>query len=211
MTQYATLRRLARQATQAVEAVQEHCDLCSERIAHQHRHLLEVAAREVRCVCYPCSVLFDRDAAGEGRFKLIPDRHLFLPQFSMTDALWERLRVPVGMAFFFHSTRMEQPVAFYPGPAGATQALLEPEVWAEVVQRNPLLQSLKPDVEALLVNRTRAKRDHFVVPIDECYRLVGVIRTRWHGLTGGKDVWKEVDAFFDTLQAQSKKLETHET
>ena len=33
--------------------------------------------------------------------------------------------------------------------------------------------TLEPDVEALLVNRARGARQHFLVPIDECYALVG--------------------------------------
>lgn len=203
---FATLRKLARQATEASNAAQERCELCSEPIAQAHRHLIEVATREVRCVCYPCSVLFDRQAASNGRLKLIPDRHLYLASFVLTDAQWERLRVPVGIAFFFFSTPAGQPVAFYPSPMGATQALLEREVWDDVERQNPVLRSLEPDVEAVLVNRSRSSRDHYLVPIDDCYRLVGVIRTTWRGLTGGKDVWQAIEAFFATLQARSKTL-----
>jgi hypothetical protein len=52
-------------------------------------------------------------------------------------------------------------------------------------------------VEALLVNRARGTRQHFLVPIDDCYRLAGLIRTRWRGLSGGEEVWKEIDRFFE--------------
>jgi hypothetical protein len=37
------------------------------------------------------------------------------------------------------------------------------------------------------------------VPIDDCYRLVALIRTRWRGLTGGREVWEELARFFDDL------------
>ena len=63
------------------------------------------------------------------------------------------------------------------------------------------LRSMSADVEALLINRTRGVRQHFLVPIDECYRLVGVVRTTWRGLSGGSSVWREVDALFASLGA----------
>ena len=36
---------------------------------------------------------------------------------------------------------------------------------------------MEPDVEALLINRVGPAREYFLAPIDECYRLVGLIRT----------------------------------
>jgi hypothetical protein len=41
------------------------------------------------------------------------------------------------------------------------------------------------------------------VGIDECYRLVGLIRTRWRGLSGGPDVWTEIGRYFDELKGRS--------
>jgi hypothetical protein len=38
------------------------------------------------------------------------------------------------------------------------------------------------------------------VPIDECYKLVGLIRGRWRGLSGGSEVWREIAAFFAALK-----------
>ena len=54
-------------------------------------------------------------------------------------------------------------------------------------QDNPALQEMEPDVEALLVNRIGHARgfsdpEYYIVPIDECFKLVGLIRTRWQGL-----------------------------
>jgi hypothetical protein len=154
----------------------------------------------VRCVCYACSVLFAREAASEGgpRLRLIPERRLYLPDFDLTDAEWDRLRIPVGMAYI-----LGQGLAFYPGPLGATQASLDAGVWQQVQDRNPVLHQMQPDVEALLVNRVRGSREHYLVPIDECYRLVGVIRGAWRGLTGGAQAWTTVDSFFQTLRARS--------
>ena len=59
-----------------------------------------------------------------------------------------------------------------------------------------MLRDLEPDVEALLVNRVGGARDYFRVGIDECYKLVGVIRTKWRGLSGGQDVWDEIGRLF---------------
>jgi Family of unknown function (DUF5947) len=208
---FSSLRRFAqeesgRAAKEAAEAAQEHCDLCSEPIPPEHRHLLEVSTREMMCACRPCSILFDSEAASEGRYRLIPDRHLFLEDFEMSDVQWESLRVPVDMAFFFHSTPAEKVVAFYPSPMGPTESLLKLSAWEELETHNPVLKGMKRDVEALLVNRVRATREHFLVPIDECYRLVGFIRMRWRGLSGGREVWEEIEQFFEDLRKRSKTV-----
>jgi uncharacterized protein DUF5947 len=196
---YPTLRRFARAARQA----EERCELCGEAISGAHRHLLEVRAREVRCVCRACSILFHREAASEGRYRLIPDRRLYLEDFHLSDAEWQALRIPVGVAFLFRSTPAEQVVALYPSPVGATEALLPDEVWQNLERANPLLAGVAPDVEALLVNRAGGERQHFLVPIDECYRLVALVRLYWRGLTGGEAVRKEMARFFAGLRQRS--------
>ena len=159
------------------------------------------------CACRACRILFDRSAAGGGHYRLIPDRRLRLAGFELDDAAWEELRIPVDMAFFFHSSAAERVVAFYPGPMGATESLLELEAWQALEAANPVLASMEPDVEALLVNRARGAREHWLVPIDDCYALVGLIRTRWRGLTGGKEVWEEIGRFFEALDGRSRTLE----
>lgn len=206
---FSSLRRFAQQeseraAKEAAEAVQEQCDLCNEPIPPEHRHLLEVSTREMRCVCRPCSILFDSEAASEGRYRLIPDRHLFLEDFEMSDVQWESLRVPVDMAFFFYSTPAGRVVAFYPSPMGPTESLLKLSAWEELEAHNPVLKGMERDVEALLVNRVRGARGHFLVPMDECYSLVGLIRMRWRGLSGGREVWEEIERFFEELRKRSK-------
>lgn len=203
---FASLRRFAEEGTEGSGAnpSQEHCDLCGEPIPSEHRHLLEVATREMVCVCRPCSILFDRKAASEGRYRLVGDRRLSLEGFEMDDVLWEGLRVPVDMAFFFHSTPAGKVVAFYPSPMGPTESLLGLGMWEELERRNPVLKTMEPDVEALLVNRVRGAGEHFLVPMDECYALVGLIRTRWRGLSGGREVWEEISGFFENLRGRSK-------
>jgi hypothetical protein len=208
---FSSLQRFAQEesekaAKEAAEAAQEHCDLCGEPIPPEHRHLLEVSTREIKCTCRPCSILFASEAASEGRYRLIPDRHLFLEDFEMSDAQWENLRIPVDMAFFFYSTPAERVVAFYPSPMGPTESLLKLSAWEELEKSNPLLKGMERDVEALLVNRVRGAREHFLVPMDECYSLVGLIRMNWRGLSGGREVWEKIGQFFEELRKRSKTV-----
>lgn len=209
---FSALRRFAAEESgkeEAAEAVpEEHCDLCGSPIPPdpEHRHLMEVATREISCVCRPCSILFDNEAASEGRYRLVPDRLLNLEDFEMTTAQWESLRVPVDMAFFFYNTPAEKVVAYYPSPMGPTESLLELETWEELEKNNPVLRVMERDVEALLVNRARGANDHFLVPIDECYKVVGVIRTRWRGFSGGREVWDDITRFFEDLGKRARTV-----
>jgi hypothetical protein len=94
-------------------------------------------------------------------------------------------------------------MAFYPGPMGATESRLELATWQEVHSANPILSTMEPDVEALLVNRARGARRYWLVPLEDCYQLVALIRTRWRGFTGGKEVWQEIDRFFQDLDQRA--------
>jgi hypothetical protein len=205
------LRQLAQRSASERQAVQEHCELCGEPIPSQHRHLLDLGTRELQCACRACSLLFDRPAAGAGHYRLVPDRRLRVEDFDLDDLAWEQLRVPVDMAFFFHSSAAGRVQAFYPGPMGATESLLGLEAWTELEAANPVLRTLEPDVEALLVNRARGARQHWVVPIDECYALVGLIRSHWKGLTGGKEAWQQIARFYDELDRRSRPASREDT
>jgi hypothetical protein len=200
----ATLRSLAQRAAVEREAVQEHCDLCGRPIPAEHRHILDLNDRELQCACRACAVLFDSPAAGAGHLRLVPERRLRLDDFTMTDVLWEGLRLPVDMAFFFRDTAAERVSAFYPSPMGPTESLLRLEAWTELEAANPVLGTLVSDVEALLVNRARGERRYWLVPIDECYSLVGLIRTNWRGFSGGTEVWQEMTRFYDELDRRSR-------
>jgi hypothetical protein len=116
------------------------------------------------------------------------------------------LRIPVDMAFFFADSAAGRVVAYYPGPMGATESLLELPAWQALEQANPVLGSLEPDVEALLVNHSRGAEQHFIVPIEDCYKLAGLIRTHWRGLTGGQEVWTEIDRFYETLARDARAV-----
>jgi Family of unknown function (DUF5947) len=182
------------------EVAEDRCELCSASIAADHRHLVEPAKRRLLCVCRACATLLgNRD---DNRYREVPEAARQLENFCMTDSDWEAFGIPIGLAFFVHSTPDKRIVAFYPGPAGPTESLLDLQAWARLVASNPLLAELEPDSEALLVNRMRNAREYFQAPIDRCYALVGLIRTKWRGLSGGDEAWTAIDGFFAGLRGQ---------
>jgi hypothetical protein len=185
-------------------AAVEQCDMCAAPVPPVHRHLVDLDDRRLLCACRPCSLLFESRAAGGGHLRLVPTRRRRLDGFVLDGAQWDRLRIPVDMAFFFHSTPAERVSAFYPSPAGPTECLLELEAWSELEAANPVLAGMEPDVEALLVSHAREMREHWLVPIDDCYELVGLIRSRWRGFGGGEEVWAAIDGFFDDLSTREE-------
>jgi hypothetical protein len=194
-----TLRRFRQPRT-----TQERCELCNVGLSPNHRHLLEISNRRIVCTCDPCALRF-QDVVG-GRFKLIPRDVWDLREFSLSDVEWENLALPINLAFFFYSTPDKKMQALYPSPAGATESLLPLAAWISLAERNSRLRSLQSDVEALLVNRIGTKRQYYVVPIDVCFELVGLIRVHWRGLSGGDAVWEQVEGFFARLSANARPL-----
>ena len=199
------LRQFARKREMRPPA--EQCELCSAEIPANHRHLLELAKNTLVCVCRPCSILFGDPSAGSGKYRLVPSRYLLLPDFQMTDELWEELTIPVNMVYIFPSTSANRVMAFYPSPAGAIESMLSLQGWEALVNSNTILKNLEPDVEALLINRVESYREHYIVPLDICYELVGLIRLKWRGLSGGDDVWKAIAEFFAGLRKRSTVIE----
>lgn len=204
-----TLRKLS-----PVREAVARCELCSQRLATPHQHLLEIVPNRLLCVCDACAVLFTGETP-DAKYRRVSRQIRFLADFHLDDIMWDGLLIPINMAFFFQSTPGKRAVALYPSPAGATESLLELDAWNEIVAQNPILQTIEPDVEALLVNRIGRAGDHgptsgvteakhFLVPIDECYKLVGVIRANWRGLSGGKKVWDEIDNYFVDLKSRSQ-------
>ncbi len=176
------------------------CDLCAVRLDDDHPHLVHVPEGRLLCACGACALLLGYGA--EGRYRVVPDRAGRL-DFRMSDAQWDALGVPVDLAFFHWSTRLGKQLGFYPSPLGATACLLPLEAWAEIASANPVVKTLEPDVEALLVNRTHGRREVYLVPIDACYHLVGLIRARWRGFSG-HEAWEAVDQFLGDLRSRSE-------
>ena len=134
----------------APEPAGEHCEMCSELIAEEHQHVVDVAARQLMCVCRACYLLFT-DSTAELRYRAVPDRYLAFDDFALDRRAWEALQIPVGVAFFFTNSELGRTVAFYPGPAGATESELDLDAWNAIGGADPRVALLTDDVEALLV------------------------------------------------------------
>ncbi|MFF3905637.1 DUF5947 family protein [Streptomyces sp. NPDC001848] len=174
----------------------ERCDLCGADVEPGHRHLYDTGQEEVLCACRPCSLLFVEEEASEGRYRLVPRRRVRLPEVGTRE-----LGVPVGLAFFVrHADGTVS--AHYPSPAGATRWEADAGAWRDVVARCPPLADLVPEVEALLVNTARSAKHHWIVPIDDCFRMVALVRREWRGLSGGGRVWPAIERFFEELTEQ---------
>jgi len=187
--------------------VAEHCELCSAELHIDHSHLIELASHQLVCACDPCAMLFD--GMERSKYKRVSRRIELLQDFHLTDAQWESLYIPINLAFFVRSSIQGRTIALYPSPAGAVESLLTLEAWNAIVECNPCLREMQSDVEALLVNRVGVAEKaesaaYFIAPIDECYKLVGLIRANWKGLSGGTEVWSEVSGFFNSLRAHSE-------
>ena len=201
----AALRRFVRPRAANVER----CEMCSAELAAEHQHLVEPSIRQMVCACEPCAILFSGQSGT--KYKRVPRRIRALPDFRLTDGQWDSLMIPIQLAFFFHSTPDGKVLALYPSPAGATESLLALDSWNEVVSDNPVLREMEPDVEALLVNRVGGGGEYYLVPIDECYKLVGLIRAHWRGLSGGTEVWREIKRFYASLSERASPIRTTTT
>ncbi|MEV0976440.1 DUF5947 family protein [Streptomyces sp. NPDC049915] len=184
-------------AGHAEPAATERCELCAAHVSEEHPHLYDTGAAEVRCVCRPCSVLFADDGAGEGRYRLVPRRRLRLPPVDTGV-----LGVPVGLVFFV--PRADGTVtAQGPSPAGAMRWEVDAAAWRRLAAAVPQLAAMAPDVEALLVNTVRGLDEHWIVPVDDCFRMTALVRREWQGLSGGGRVWPAVEQFFRELTERS--------
>ncbi len=203
-TPLAALRRIATtRSDRPVGAPGERCDMCTEPVGPDHRHVVALDARTLMCACRACHLLFAGSDAGQ-RYRAVPDRYLSFPGLRLTRAQWDDLRIPVGLVFLFTSSTVDRVAAFYPGPAGATEADLPPATWAAFIAADPRLTVLEPDVEALLIRAGVTGFDCHLVPVDACYELVGLLRRTWRGFDGGSEARAVLARFFDTLAARSK-------
>ncbi len=184
----------------------ERCELCGNPIDGPHSHVVDLTRRNILCTCRACYLLFTRQGAAQGRYRAVPDRYLHDPSFRITGRQWDALGIPVGMAFFFRNSSLDRTLAFYPSPAGATESELSMESWGALVEDNAELASMEPDVEALLVRREGDAFESYLVPIDACYELVGLVRLHWRGFDGGEEARRAIDGHFGRLRARSRPV-----
>jgi hypothetical protein len=208
MTAASGLRRFVKPVDLVPEgaARPQRCEMCSQALAEQHTHLVDLKRDALMCCCRACFFLFEPEGAGGGRYRPVPERCLHDPGFGLTQAQWDELAIPVDVVFVFTRSGRENPVAFYPSPAGATESLLPLENWAKVMRDNPGFADVRPDVEAVLLRRDGERFDAFLVPIDVCYHLVGRIRQSWGGVSGGEEVRQGIAGFFYRLAQRAARL-----
>jgi len=125
------------------------------------------------CACQAYATQFSGQMGQ--RYKRAPS---LLPAFRLPGAKWEGLLKPLKMAFLFQQSPTGKMVAV------ATKSQLPLD---KIDVRNPVLQSMEPDVEARLVNRLVEQRgfpsrQYSLLPLDQCFKLAGLVRTHWHGL-----------------------------
>jgi hypothetical protein len=215
----------------AVRADAERCEMCRQVLQDRHGHLVDTEKRSLTCACRACYLLFTHEGAGGGRYRAVPERVYYDPDRPLTETDWNELQIPVAMAFFFYNSALGRVVAGYPSPGGATECELDLAAWDRLAAGYPLLAALAPDVEAILVTRQagqggmsppsppglpspsvspRTSSGHyevFLIPIDECYSLVGELRLRWQGFDGGAEAHAALAAFLDSLRRRALVLE----
>jgi Family of unknown function (DUF5947) len=208
---YDVLARI-RNNLQAPEPAGERCEMCSESIADEHQHVVNVAGRQLMCVCRACYLLFT-DGNADLRYRAVPDRYLAFEDFALDRRAWEALQIPVGVAFFFTNSALGRTVAFYPGPAGACESELDLDAWNAIRGADSRVGLLADDVEALLVRVPEndgadgefAQPQSYLVPIDACYEFVGRLRMLWRGFDGGQEARQFIDSFFSQIDARALK------
>jgi len=176
------------------EPVLEPCEMCGAVAGPEHGHVVDTESRALMCACRPCYLLF---ADGNGRFRAVPDR--VRTGRRLSSAEWEGLGIPVGSAFFLRSEAGM--TAFYPSPAGATECLLNLDAWTALGETYPMLPAALPEVEAILVRDGEC----YLVPVDACYELVGLVRLTWKGFDGGSEAHERIDEFFARIRARARE------
>jgi hypothetical protein len=183
----------------------ERCEMCTEVLTARHGHLVDIEKRSLACACRACYLLFTHEGAAGGRYRAVPERICHDPDRPLTDMDWNELQIPVAMAFFFFNSALGRVVAGYPSPGGTTECELDLAGWDRLTAAYPLFAEMAPDVEAIFVNRTT--REVFLIPIDECYSLVGELRLLWTGFDGGAEVRAALAAFLEGLRKRAVVLD----
>jgi hypothetical protein len=180
-----TLRALERYTRPRGRSDAARCELCGDAIGDEHRHAVDIAERQLLCICSACTLLLSGNE--HGRCRAVPEGVRFDATSNVTDADVARLGVPVSLAFFFRSSATGKRIAVLPSPAGPTEVDVDDESWALFASGNRLAGAIVDDVEALLLFRHEGRWTVLAVPVDVGYGMVGLVRSRWRGIDGGDE------------------------
>jgi hypothetical protein len=152
------------------------------------------------CACEACWALYSGDAeyrpTGCGRCG-------WINASTVTPRRGRAFQIPIGLAFFMRSTVTGGVVAFYPSPAGATESELSLDVLGRAGRAQPVLEHLDPMPRRSSSTAPPSPTSTRSLPIDDCYALVGLIKSRWEGISGGAAIEQAVPEFFEAIRARS--------
>lgn len=172
--------------------------MCAAPLEGGQRHLLDLAHHTFLSICTACALAFGPRGANADLYRLIPTRHLALLDFQATDDLWTGL---VKVICLLRTSETGRVLAMYLDPPGVRESVFDLDRWKRLRTANPLLESLEPDAETLLLQRIGPAPAAYIVPIDTCARLIGLLEGRRRNQEGEQEIWQAVGAFFADLQA----------
>ncbi len=190
----------------APAAVPERCELCATEVEPEHGHIADLQGSSLLCACRACYLLFTQPSAGGSHYLAVPDRYLEDPDRTMTGAEFDKLEIPVGLAFFMRTSRDGALTGFYPSPAGVTECRLDLDRWHELEASHPLLSAPAADVEATLISRTADRVEYYLVPVDVCYELAGRMRLAWRGFDGGSEARQHIADFLARVRQRARPM-----
>lgn len=218
----------------------ERCDFCAVLLPEPHGHLIEVATRRIVCACDACALLFDNPAEQKFRrvprrirrlvdFQLtdagwndllIPINMAFFFHSTPAERVVAMYPSPAGaVESLLTLESWTSMVADNP-----ILVKMQPDVEALLVNRlqmqpsslpSPLagegIRQAQPSGPGVRGNApSESTSNYYLAPIDECYKLVGLLRTNWRGLSGGTEVWKRIQSFFTELRERAAPVGAHQ-
>ena len=196
------------------------CDRCGVGLLPdpRHAHLFSYSRRSLLCACAACSAPYREGVIGKERspaYRLVPSRVERIDALSLTQADWEELGIPVQIAFLLKNQRENGwRLGRGRGPSRLSQPGREYGIGHPAGGVDPPLVQLLSARATRAGRRSPARRQaprqarYFRAPIDECYRLAGLLRSHWEGFAGGPRVGAAVDDFFAELASRAATDET---
>jgi len=176
------------------------CEMCAAPLVEKQRHLLDLAHHTLLSICPACARSFGPRGANASLYRLIPTRHLALLDFQAADDSWAG---PVKVICLLRANETGSVLAVYLDPSGVRESIFDLDRWKTLRAANPLLESLEPDVETLLLQRMGPRPLAYIVPIDTCARLIHLLEDRRGKQEGECEIWQAVGSFFADLQADA--------